>query len=100
MAIRLDGGQLLLLVKARPGAKVDRLRGIEAGALKVDVAAVAEDGRATEHLLGFLARSFAVARRDVELVAGAHQRVKRVRIGGDWRLPAEVDWPEDIERRA
>ena len=82
LAIRADGTGWLVSVKARPGAKADRIRGAEAGLLIVDVASVAEDGKATEHLLHYLASCFGVRRRDVELLSGAHSRWKRVRIEG------------------
>lgn len=75
-----EGEWLCLNIKARAGARQDRFRGISAGLLQVDVAAKAEGGRATERLLGFLAESFGIPRRDVELVSGAHARWKRVRL--------------------
>ena len=81
-AVRVDGGDLLLNVKARPGARVDRVRGVKGGLLQVDVAAPPEDGKATERLLGFLAGRCGVARRDVELVSGGFARFKRVRVKG------------------
>lgn len=89
-AIRLAGGELLLCVKARPGARVDRIRGVKGGLLQVDVAAVAEDGRATERLLAFLAAQCGVARREVELVSGGFARFKRIRVRGVDRLPAAL----------
>ncbi len=85
-AIRADGDGWLFSVKARPGARADRIRGEEAGLLLVDIAAVAEDGKATEHLLRYLAGLFGVRRRDVTLLAGEHARWKRVRIVGG-KLP-------------
>lgn len=87
-AIARDGDWLLLAVKARPGARADRIRGIAGDLLLVDVAAPPEDGRATERLLAFLAEGFGVARRDVELVSGAHARWKRIRILRPQRWPA------------
>ncbi|TPE58503.1 DUF167 domain-containing protein [Sandaracinobacter neustonicus] len=47
-AIRIEGTDLLINVKARPGARTDRIRGIKGGLLQVDVAAPPEDGKATE----------------------------------------------------
>jgi uncharacterized protein YggU (UPF0235/DUF167 family) len=81
-AIRPDGTGWLVNVKARPGARANRIRGEEAGLLLVDIAAVAEDGKATEQLLVYLATCFGVRRRDVTLLAGAHARWKRIRIEG------------------
>ena len=86
-AIRVEGGDLLLSVKARPGARADRIRGVKGGLLQVDVAAAAEDGKATERLLAFLAAELGVARRDVELVSGEFARFKRVRVRGLSEVP-------------
>jgi uncharacterized protein len=81
-AIRADGTGWLVNVKARPGARKDRIRGAESGLLLVDVASVAEDGKATEHLLHYLAACFGVRRRNVVLLSGEHSRWKRLRIEG------------------
>ena len=89
-AVRVDGGDLLLNVKARPGARVDRVRGVKGGLLQVDVAAPPEDGKATERLLAFLAAELGVARRDVELVSGGFARFKRVRVRGISEVPDEL----------
>ena len=86
-AISRDGAWLVLRVKARPGAKADRIRGLAGGLVQIDVAAAPENGKATERMLVFLADSFGVPRRDVNLVSGAHARWKRVRIKGATRLP-------------
>jgi uncharacterized protein (TIGR00251 family) len=89
-ALSRDGDWLLLAVKARPGARADRIRGVSGEFLLVDVAAPPEDGRATERLLAFLATRFGVARREVELVSGAHARWKRIRVHCPQR------WPEGL----
>jgi uncharacterized protein (TIGR00251 family) len=81
-AFRADGTGWLVSVKARPGARTSRIRGQEAGLLLVDVAAVAEDGKATEHLLRYLADCFGVRRCDVTLLSGEHARWKRIRVEG------------------
>jgi len=49
-------------------------------ALKIRVAVPAIEGRANEALVAFLARSFAVARRNVTLIRGETGRSKTVRI--------------------
>jgi uncharacterized protein (TIGR00251 family) len=86
-ALSRDGDWLLLAVKARPGARADRIRGVAGDFLLVDVAAPAEDGQATERLLGFLAGCFGVARREVELVSGAQARWKRIRVHRPRQMP-------------
>ena len=89
-AIRVEGGDLLLSVKARPGARADRIRGVKGGLLQVDVATAAEDGKATERLLAFLAAELGVARRDVELLSGGFARFKRVRVKGLGMVPGKL----------
>ncbi|MGQ5700429.1 DUF167 domain-containing protein [Sandaracinobacteroides sp. A072] len=90
-AIRREGEWILLEVKARPGARADRIRGVADGLVRIDVAAPPEDGKATARMLDHLAAAFGVARRDVELVSGAHARWKRVRIRGAKRIPQELE---------
>lgn len=93
-AIRREGDWLLLNVKGRPGAKVDRIRGVSGGLVQIDVAAPPEGGKATERMLGFVAESFAVPRRNVELVSGAHARWKRVRVKGATKMPEGLEDPD------
>ena len=88
-AIRRDGAGFLLQVKVRPGARKDHIRGIADGWLLVEVAAVAEDGRATQRLLAYLAGRFGVRKAEVELLSGTHARWKRLRIRGGV-LPQEL----------
>src|SRR5262249_30205244 len=51
--------------------------------LKARVRAAASEGEANAALITLVARALGVAARDVELVAGATARVKRVKITGD-----------------
>jgi uncharacterized protein (TIGR00251 family) len=50
--------------------------------LKVRVRAAASEGEANAALVKLIAKSLGVAPRDVNLVAGASARLKRLRIGG------------------
>lgn len=89
-AIVENADNLVLNLKVRPSARRNAWRGVLGDALKVDVAATAESGRATEELLTFIARSFAVPRADVELISGPRSRQKRVRITGQWTVPPDL----------
>jgi uncharacterized protein YggU (UPF0235/DUF167 family) len=51
-------------------------------ALKVQVTAVAEHGKANDALLGVLAGAWGVAKRDLAIVAGTTDRRKIVRVAG------------------
>ncbi|MEZ0339583.1 DUF167 domain-containing protein [Mycobacterium sp. pV006] len=69
-------------VRVKPGSTKGPL--VETGpdgALTVYVRERAVDGKANEAVIRVLAAHFGVARRDVELIAGATSRLKRFRIG-------------------
>lgn len=67
-------------MRAQPGARRSECAGEHDGALKVRVHAPAMEGRANDELLRWIAARLSIARRDVELAAGASARAKRVRI--------------------
>jgi hypothetical protein len=52
-------------------------------ALKVSVSAAAEDGKANAALIDLLAREWRLPRRMLELVAGAKDRRKTLRVAGE-----------------
>jgi uncharacterized protein (TIGR00251 family) len=58
-------------------------------ALAVRIAAPPVDGAANAALIALLAKSLAVRRSDVRVVAGEASRLKRVRIAGDGARIAE-----------
>jgi hypothetical protein len=74
------GAQLQL--KVRPGGRADRLVGPHGGALKVEVRAAPERGRANDAVERLLAGFLGVTRSQVEVVAGASARDKVVRLAG------------------
>ncbi|MBL8523398.1 MAG: DUF167 domain-containing protein [Betaproteobacteria bacterium] len=63
-----------------PGAKRTALQGLHGDALKIRVAAPPVDGAANEALKKFLAQTFKVPLRNVELISGASSRNKRFSI--------------------
>ena len=50
--------------------------------MKIRLAAPPVDGAANEELIRFLAKSFGVARAQIEILSGAAARQKTLRIGG------------------
>ncbi len=70
-----------LSVRVRPGAAKSQIRDtLEDGTLKIDLAAVAEDGEANAELIRFLAEEYGVDKTSVEIVSGWTSRKKVVRI--------------------
>ena len=59
---RWDGPDLVLNLRGKPGARRDAFVRVQGDRLVVQIAAVAEDGKATAHLLGSLAKAFDVPR--------------------------------------
>jgi len=89
-AARWEQSDLVLTVHAQPGAKRSEPAGLHGEALKLRLAARPVEGAANAELLAFLAESFGVAKRDVELIAGGQSRHKRVRVHGPERARAEA----------
>ncbi len=72
-------GTLTLTLKARPSAQKTKFKGVlDDGTIKIDVAAVPEDGKANEELVRFLRGEFDV--KNVEVLTGQTGRLKVVRI--------------------
>ena len=84
---RIEAGGLTLTVRLTPRGGRDAIDGIEQLAdgrrvVRARVRAAASGGGANAALLELVAKALGVARRDVELLAGASSRVKRVRVAG------------------
>ena len=71
-----------IVVRVVPRASRSEIVGMHDGALKVRIAAAPVDGAANAELVKLLAKSFGVAKSDIEIVAGGSSKTKRVRITG------------------
>lgn len=69
-------------VAARPGAGQSAILGLHDGALRIQVGAPPEKGKANKELVAFLARTLAVNKSDVALVAGQSARSKTFAVAG------------------
>ena len=78
--LREVAGGVTLAVRAQPGAKKTAITGVygegDAAQLKIAVQAPPVEGRANEALVAFLAETFNVPRKSVELVSGELSRSK------------------------
>ena len=79
---RRSGDVLTLTLHVQPGAKRTDVTGLHGEALKIRLAAPPIEGRANEALLKFIAESFGVPLRQVELKQGGQSRHKVVAISG------------------
>lgn len=83
-----EGETLVLNVLGKPSAKLDAIGKPKGHQLKISVTAAPRAGRATDHMVKFLAEEFGVATRDIEVVFGRMNVNKQLRIKAPKRLPA------------
>ena len=79
---RRSGDVLTLTLHVQPGAKRTDVAGLHGEALKIRLAAPPIEGRANEALLKYIAETFGVPLRQVELKQGGQSRHKVVAITG------------------
>lgn len=84
-AVTSTAGGVLIRIDVRPGAATTRVAGVHAAraAIRVDLAARAERGRANRELMAFVADLLGV--RSVEIVKGLRSRHKAVLVPGATR---------------
>jgi len=87
---RRDGDVISLTLHVQPGAKRTEISGLHGEALKIRLAAPPIEGRANEALLRFIADTFCVPMRQVELKQGGQSRHKVVMVTGSKVAPESV----------
>jgi uncharacterized protein (TIGR00251 family) len=94
-----EGTTLVLNVLGTPAARRDAIGKPKGTQLKISVTAAPEDGKATDHMVKFLAREFGVSVRHIEVVFGRTSIHKQLRIAAPTKLPAVVreHLPPDTE---
>jgi uncharacterized protein len=85
-----DGDVLVLNVLGTPGAKQDAIGKVKGNQLKISVTAAPRAGKATDHMIRFLAKEFGVARSDIEVVFGRMNVNKQLRIKAPTQLPSVI----------
>lgn len=85
-----EGDTLILNILGKPSAKQDAIGKPKGHQLKISVTAAPRQGRATDHMVRFLAQEFGVATSDIEVVFGRMNVNKQVRIKSPQRLPAII----------
>lgn len=82
-----DGDTLVLNILGTPSAKKDAIGKVKGTQLKVSVTAAPVGGRATDHMVRFLAGEFGVATNDITVVVGRFNINKKLRIKSPKKLP-------------
>ncbi|MDP3309483.1 MAG: DUF167 family protein [Polaromonas sp.] len=83
-----DGDVLVLNILGKPAARRDAIGKPKGTQLKVSVTAAPQAGKATDHMLRFLAPLFGVAVAVIQVVFGQENVNKQLRIKAPTRLPA------------
>lgn len=83
-----DGEVLVVNILGKPAASKDAIGKPKGSQLKISVTAAPRDGRATDHMVRFLAPLFGVAVADIEVVFGRENVNKQLRITAPKKLPA------------
>jgi len=83
-----DGDVLVVNILGKPAAAKDAIGKPKGTQLKVSVTAAPKDGKATDHMVRFLAPLFGVAVADIDVVFGQENVNKQLRIRAPKKLPA------------
>ncbi len=86
----MDGETLVLNILGTPSAKKDAIGKPKGIQLRVSVTAAPVAGRATDHMVRFLADAFGVSADDIIVVFGRFNINKQLRIKAPKRLPPVV----------
>jgi len=81
---------ITLTLHVQPGAKRSEIAGLHGDALKIRLAAPPIEGRANDALLRYIADTFAVPLRNVELRQGSQSRHKVVAVSGSTIEPESL----------
>ena len=85
-----DGETLVLNILGKPGSNRDAIGKVKGAQLKVSVTASPVSGRATDHMVRFLAQEFGVKITDIQVVFGRFNVNKQLRIRAPKKLPAVI----------
>ena len=88
---RWEGDDLLLSLRVQPRSKRDEFIAPHGDHFKVRITAPPVEGKANDHLIRFLSKSFGVNRSQVTLETGQTARNKLVRIQAPAKLPIDLD---------
>lgn len=85
-----DGETLVLNVLGKPSAGKDAIGKVKGHQLNISVTEAPVRGRATDHMVQFLAGKFGVAVKDIEVVFGRFNVNKQLRIRSPQLLPSVI----------
>lgn len=90
MFYQWEGELLVLNVLGTPSAKRDTIGKVKGNQLKISVTEAPIAGRATDHMVRFLAKTFGISPSDIEVVYGRMNVNKQLRIKAPKNLPSFI----------
>jgi uncharacterized protein (TIGR00251 family) len=88
-----DGDVLVVNILGKPAASKDAIGKPKGTQLKISVTATPKNGKATDHMVRFLAPLFGVTVADIAVVFGQENVNKQLRITAPKKLPAVFGAP-------
>lgn len=88
MFYQWEGDVLVLNVLGTPSAKRDAIGKPKGNQLKISVTEAPVRGKATDHMVAFLAKTFGISSSDIEVVYGRMNVNKQLRIKSPKNLPS------------
>lgn len=85
-----EGETLVLNILGTPSASRDAIGKAKGNQLRVSVTATPAAGKATDHMVRFLAKEFGVTSNDIEVVFGRFNINKQLRIKAPKNLPSVI----------
>lgn len=85
---------MVVNILGKPASGKDAIGKPKGNQLKVSVTAAPQNGKATDHMVRFLAPLFGVAVRDITVVFGQENVNKQLRIQAPKKLPAVFSDPQ------
>ncbi|MDD5052568.1 MAG: DUF167 family protein [Sulfuricurvum sp.] len=89
-----EGDVLVLNVLGTPSAKRDVIGKPKGNQLKISVTEAPVRGKATDHMVAFLAKEFGISPSAIEVVYGRMNVNKQLRIRAPKSLPSMIDTPQ------
>ncbi|MBD3810515.1 MAG: DUF167 domain-containing protein [Sulfuricurvum sp.] len=91
MFYQWEGDILVLNVLGTPSAKRDAIGKVKGNQLKISVTEAPVAGRATDHMVRFLAKEFGISPSDIEVVYGRMNVNKQLRLKNPKHLPSVIE---------
>lgn len=85
-----EGETLILKISGKPSARKDAIGKVQGKQVQVSVTAAPVAGKATDHMVRFLAGEFGVPVTDVEVVSGRMNVNKQLRIKAPKKFPSVI----------